>query len=384
MTRTEIILPPRLFLAPEGLFAIQGDLYALESASGAVQHHYPVEGLPEVASAKGVLYLNVTNRFRSTVQAVRVTDGALLWEYLADDTLAGAPAIGDGALYVGTRYGSVLALRLDDGTLLWRYSVGDDPEIPSFQRPMLAKALATASGIIYVALAANPPLQPFLFALQASTGQLLWQVPLPESTTHELTIFDEGIYLSTYRHCCVMRTSDGATLWNQRLQEHGHLFSRPIVTDEAVYVSSLQFTSSFARDKGTWTQQKQITLHALRRGDGSPLWNVQLPAAEEQETGSVTEPAVDQTSLFVGTDDGALSALHRSTGLPRWHYQASGTRLSEPVVWQQIVSVGVNDGSVLALRIDDGTLFWRTPLDGKKITAISSITLIRKNTNEVQ
>ena len=328
MTGTETILPPRILLTPERLFAIQGDIYALESASGAVQHHYPVEGLPELASAHGVLYLNVTNRFRSTVQAVRATDGALLWEYPVDDLLAGAPAIGDGVLYVGTRYGSVLALRLDDGSLLWRYTVEDGAEIPSFQRPILFKALAVAGEIVYLSPAVNPPLQPVLSALQARNGQLLWRVPLPESTTHELTIFDETIYLSTHRQCCAIRGSSGETLWSQTLQEHGHLFSRPIVTDEAVYVSSLHFTSSLAQDKGAWTTHKQIHLHALHRGDGTSLWNVQLADVEERETGSVTEPAAAQTSLFVGTDDGALSAMHRSTGLPRWRYQTTGTRLS--------------------------------------------------------
>lgn len=376
MTRTETVLPPRVLLTPEGIFAIQGDIYALEPTSGAVQYHYPVEGLPELASAHGVLYLNVTRGHKSTAQAVRAIDGALLWEYPVDDGLAGLPAIGNDMFYAGTRHGDVLALRLDDGSLRWRYSVGHDPGTPSFQRPILFKALAVAGEIVYLAPAANPPLQPSLFALQTTTGQLLWQVPLPESTTHELTIFDETVYLSTHYRCCAIHASSGATLWSQTLQEHGNLLSRPIVTDEAVYVSSLQFTSSFAYDTSTWTHHKQVHLHSRRRADGTSLWNTQLAVAEEEQPISVTEPAAAQTSLFVGTDDGVLAVLDRSTGLPRWRYQTTGTRLSTPVFWQQNVLVGVNDGSVLALRVDDGTLLWRTPLNGKKITVVASLTLI--------
>lgn len=102
MTQTETILLPRILLMPEGIFAIQGDIYTVDYVGRVVQQHYPVTGLPKFASAHGVSYLNVTNKFRSTVQAVRATDGALLREYLVDDPLAGAPAIGDGVLIVAS------------------------------------------------------------------------------------------------------------------------------------------------------------------------------------------------------------------------------------------------------------------------------------------
>ncbi|MHB8600403.1 MAG: outer membrane protein assembly factor BamB family protein [Ktedonobacteraceae bacterium] len=137
MTRTETILPPRLILAPDVIYAIQGDVYALEPSSRLVQHHYPIEGLSKLAIMNGVLYMNVTNGFSNTVQAVQASDGALLWRYPVDDPLAGKPSVGNGVLYVGTRNGSVLALRVDDGSLLWRYKFDYGPEVPLFKTPIL-------------------------------------------------------------------------------------------------------------------------------------------------------------------------------------------------------------------------------------------------------
>jgi outer membrane protein assembly factor BamB len=148
--------------------------------------------------------------------------------------------------------------------------------------------------------------------------------------------------------------------------ERGSIFSRPIVTDEEVYVSSLQMPH--LSQKGHLFMKKQAQLHALHRDDGTSLWNTQLVMADSADSGFVTGLALAQMSIFVGTDAGALLALYQSSGLPHWHYQTAGTRFSGPVTSPDTIYLGVNDGSILALRIDDGTLLWRTALDGKRMT----------------
>ncbi len=366
MAKTETILPPHVILASDVLYAIQGDIYAIEPSSGAVLHHYPIEGLSKLTVMRGVLYMNVTNRFRNTVQAVRASDGTLLWRYEVDDSLVGKPTVGNDVLYVGTRNSNVLALRIDDGSLFWRYKIDDDPTVPSFRHPILVSSPVVAEEIIYIAPAANAPLEPYLYALQAKSGKLLWQVPLPESATQELVVLGNTVYISTSGMCSAWRANNGFHLWSRMIVEHGFIFSRPIVTDEEVYVSSLQVRH--LSQKGHIFMNKQAQLHALHRDDGTSLWNTQLAMANTTDSGSVTEPAIAQMSIFVGTDEGALSALYRSNGLLHWHYQTTGTRLSEPVTSPDNIYFGVNDGSILALHLDDGTLLWRTTLDGKRMT----------------
>src|SRR5689334_17052099 len=113
MVRAETILPPQVILSPGVIYAIQGDIYALEPSNGAVRHHYPIDGLAVPAVTHEIIYLNVTNQFSNTVQAIGASNGISLWHYPVDDRLAGAPAIGDGALYVCTYDGSVLALGIN-------------------------------------------------------------------------------------------------------------------------------------------------------------------------------------------------------------------------------------------------------------------------------
>ncbi len=60
MARAETILPPHVILTPESIYAIQGDIYALEPLSGAIQHHYPIEGSPRLALTHEVFYMEAS------------------------------------------------------------------------------------------------------------------------------------------------------------------------------------------------------------------------------------------------------------------------------------------------------------------------------------
>lgn len=365
MARAETILPPHVILTPESVYAIQGDIYALEPLGGAIQRHYPTDGSPKMALTHEMFYMNVTSSSAHTVQAMQIADGALLWRYVVDSPLAGTPAVGDGVLHVGIRDGSTLALRIADGSLLWHYKIPYLP-MPPLSDPILVHSPVVANEIVYLSLNASPPMQSSLSALQVRTGQLLWQVPLPEPMTHEMIITDGTIYFSTPSMCCAYRACDGLQLWSRILKESGHLYSRLTVADKYVYVRSLQITPEYAYEEHAFMKYTQVHIRALRKDDGMLLWKTQVAATDTLDGSSVTGLVATQASIFVQSDQGALSALHRSDGTVRWRYQTSGTRLSVPVVSHDVLHVGVNDGSVLALHADDGILLWRTPLNGKK------------------
>lgn len=94
-----------------------GNLYAIDAATGSVAYafHVPedeIVGDPIVAD--GVIYFGEGNhnnrRGPRHLYAFDITSREILWSYQTDDIISVAPAIGGGAVYVGTVSGRLTAL----------------------------------------------------------------------------------------------------------------------------------------------------------------------------------------------------------------------------------------------------------------------------------
>jgi outer membrane protein assembly factor BamB len=99
-------------------------------------------------------------------------------------------------------------------------------------------------------------------------------------------------------------------------------------------------------------------LVAVRLDDGMEEWRTELPSPSRS---GVT--AADD-AVYVGTNDGALTALEASTGAIRWREQVGGTVVAPAAVEGDLVVVtaaGDADAQlvVAALRADDGSTAWR-------------------------
>jgi outer membrane protein assembly factor BamB len=92
-----------------------GDLYALNAATGSVRWTYPIgTGLVSPPSvANGVVYIGANSQ--ETVYALNAASGKKLWSYNLSsagpgETVKSSPAIADGVLYVNA--GNVYAFDL--------------------------------------------------------------------------------------------------------------------------------------------------------------------------------------------------------------------------------------------------------------------------------
>lgn len=108
-------------------------------------------------------------------------------------------------------------------------------------------------------------------------------------------------------------------------------------------------------------------MSVLHVSDGSILWQQYIGA--DTEARSLTFPAITGSRVYVGSDDGYLSALAEDHGTLLWRYKTNGTLLSSPAVADSGVYVGSNDGNVYALKADDGSLIWQTFIDGSLTVA---------------
>lgn len=70
-------------------------------------------------------------------------------------------------------------------------------------------------------------------------------------------------------------------------------------------------------------------------------------------------PVMDDTRVYVGSDDGALTALDIETGEPMWTFQTGPALRGAPAVTDGLViSGGGTDGGIFALDAETGDLVW--------------------------
>jgi outer membrane protein assembly factor BamB len=347
-------LPPYLTVSTNTVFATSGDVYALKSRDGTVFQRNHISGLVSTAVENEILYLNVNNGLEHKTGALRVSDGTFLWDQRAEGHLVGTPVIVSGVVYVCIVDGKIDALHAHDGSLLWHYIVDIGPDIPSFLGPILLTSATVAGDCVYLAPAVNPPLIPYVYALHAKEGKLLWKAPIVDSTSFPLKIVDDVIYISTHSGCLALHAAGGSPIWHYKVQ--GTPCSSPIIVDGTVYL--------------TLSKDQKAFLYALRSSDGSLLWQQQLGA--DSGAHSLTEPAVTINAIYVGTDDGSFMSLAARDGKVLWTRQTGGRLLSSPVIGGEGVYVGANDGCVYAFRASNGIPLWQTCL-GVPLTGYSSI-----------
>ncbi|QBD79677.1 hypothetical protein EPA93_28345 [Ktedonosporobacter rubrisoli] len=366
MITIKTVLPPTIYLAQGRIYAQQGSVYALDALNGVTLQTYPTLGYRALSIANDILYLNVNRHPDAFTQALHLHDGSLLWTYKTEKSLVGAPVIGNGAevVYTNTARGQIYALQANDGSLLWQFRIDLGPDVLPALGPFIHTAPLVAGEILYLAPSVNNPLRPFLYALRAKDGKLLWKVPLPASSHFPLTIVEGVIYIAAHNSWLAFDAHNGSVIWQERT--NALTCADTVSMNGILYTSSTEILHEFT-PSGRWGHQRHAFLCARRASDGTLLWRQEIGVGENSEP---TSPAVAQNIICVGMNDGSLYTFLASSGAPLWSYQTGGNFLSTPIIGENnIVYVGANDGNVYALQMLDGTLLWKTFVS----TALSSV-----------
>src|SRR6266702_2911039 len=153
----------------------------------------------------------------SSVYAVRISDGAVLWHYTMSkengNNWANWLSIENGTVYAGTYVDQdksyIYALRSSDGSVLWRQGM---------HRGMSANAFV-ASGVIYIASFINDGSlnqgSGAVYALRASDGSQLWSHPMYWVVYNPPMLVGATIYISTAGgDVYAFQASRGSMLWH--------------------------------------------------------------------------------------------------------------------------------------------------------------------------
>src|SRR5215469_8893400 len=80
----------------------------------------------------------------------------------------------------------------------------------------------------------------------------------------------------------------------------------------------------------------------------------------------VSSPVVSGDTVYVGSSDGNLYAVNRSSGAIKWAFKTLGAVTSSPAIANGIVYVASTDGNFYAVNADNGTLHWKFKTAGER------------------
>ncbi|WP_087019216.1 PQQ-binding-like beta-propeller repeat protein [Thaumasiovibrio subtropicus] len=210
-------------------------------------------------------------------------------------------------------------------------------------------------------------------ALKAMLYPQVWAIVLLCCSTTLSAAMDTDRYLSSYQI--------GSELW-----------ASPIVKDNIAYIGAdngIFYAVDLEGQGARWTfetggkirsdaaiSQHLIYfssddgyLYALNRWSGVLRWKFNLADGDVERIlpanyapwafdFTKSSPVVDGQFIYVGSADGHLYAIHKTTGSLRWRFKTEGMIRSTAAVNQQHVYITSWDGSIYALEKATGQLAW--------------------------
>jgi outer membrane protein assembly factor BamB len=215
-----------------------GNVYALDAKTGTKLWSFPTGGFVYSCSpavANGVVYVGSQD---GNLYAIDATTGALLWKDTGIGPFAEGPAVANGVVYYGS-YGSpdsnVYALDAKTGTKLWSF-----PTVCC----VWASSPAVANGVVYVGSSAS-----LLFALNATTGALLWAFEAGEEVDDSPAVANGVVYLGSQNgNFYALNANTGAMLWSYAagIFAGPALAASPVVVDGVLYAGSDYYGNLYA------------------------------------------------------------------------------------------------------------------------------------------
>ncbi|MDQ2752556.1 MAG: PQQ-binding-like beta-propeller repeat protein [Bacteroidota bacterium] len=249
-----------------------------------------------------------------------------------------SPTVVNSIVYIGGNDSAVYAFNSDGTKMIWRTSVGSG----------IASPPSIFNGVLYIRTQVTMSSED-LYALNASSGKLLWHQILPTGFTingsSQTLVNGVLYYVTSYaidnseEEVFAFNLSTRKITWKYDIPNMV-INGNPTVSNRVVYF-------------GVTTPSNTGYIYALSATNGSEVW---APYATASASG---QPAVAGGIVFDGAD--GVYALNANKGSLVWHQQAGANPVSSPTVIDGVVFV--TSDSFYALNTADGSIRWQTPLE---------------------
>ncbi len=305
----------------------------------------------------------------------------LLWN--SSNDLAYSSSIAKNIVYLSTQNGTVYALNAENADVLWSfyaYSGVSSRDIQTFSP--WAPSISVSADVVYVGSINT------IFALNASTGNMIWESPIG-SFVHATPVIVAGVVFigSLDNSVYAFNASNGIEFWHCILgSSFWQLYSTPVVSNGVVYVGSGDYNvyainattgvQLWHYNTGIWVDSSAKVANgivyvknedsyyfALNATNGSKL---DVDSSIIADILSGTSTVVEQNEVFISAQlySSSLYSFNASDYAKLWSSDI-GVVESSPLVINGVVCIvgaAVNGDVLYALNITDGERLWTYPL----------------------
>jgi len=276
--------------------------------------------------------------------ALNRTDGTVMWRTPLGSNATTAPAVGDGAVLVGTEAGAVVGLDLEDGTLRFARDVNGTP----------STAPVVVSTTVYVGTTTATG-GGWLYALDTLDGGTVWSRAMDKPIRARVAMLGDRLFtVSDIGAVLALNASTGALVWQFPVgtAPDGSLTAAPLVSGGRLFVpSSSGYVYCLDADPSDGIDEGQVdvigsTYDLVWTSHDDPVGSFNLSGA-----------IVDGLLVLVKGDFQVI-AVDLSTGAIAWR---GGMASTAPFTTEVIAingSVVVGGSALDILRASDGGRIW--------------------------
>jgi outer membrane protein assembly factor BamB len=255
------------------------------------------------------------------VYALDAASGAVKWKYQTGDVVHASPAIANGAVFIGSWDSYMYALDAATGALRWRFKTGEDPDIHNQQG--IQSSAAVANGTVYFGCRDS-----HLYAVDETTGKQRWVLNTSPSWVISSPAVRDGVVYTATSDSAKFFAADAKTGTQIFALEFHHwpMFSSPALVGNIAYIGSHQgklLAIDVKKQAVSWefqTDASKKLVPGYSNPDGSiNYYAIQagnfydetvVSVAKTMDVGAVlSSPVVDGNTVIFGSADGNVYAL---------------------------------------------------------------------------
>ncbi|WOI54155.1 PQQ-binding-like beta-propeller repeat protein [Parvularcula sp. LCG005] len=273
--------------------------------------------------------------------------------------LTAPPIVAERRVYTIDAEAKVRAFDTDTGERVWEAALTPDVSEPNKKFWQLGRinpaeigyggGVAYQGGTVFVVSGFG-----FAAALNAETGEKIWEKQLPAPVRNPPTAVDGRVYvITTANQVLALDEATGRELWTYESFEESARF---LSTGSAAVEGDLVVTPFSSGE-----------IAALDASTGRFLWTATIARSSRMNAlSSINDiagsPVIDRGAVFAVSHSGQMAAIDGRTGRVAWEKGVSG--LNMPWVAGDYLFLISTDGDLVALSRNDGAVVWRTGLKG--------------------
>jgi eukaryotic-like serine/threonine-protein kinase len=274
----------------------------------------------------------------STLYALDINTGQEKWRFRTRGEIRSNICIGDGTLYLNGGDGNLYALNINTGKQIWTFKTKGEKKYDFADYFHSTPVLN--NGIIYFGSGDGN-----LYAVNARSGSLVWRFKTGNIIHTTPSIDNNKIFFGSFDgYVYALNLSNGKLVWKfktvgQRYFPLGEVQGSPAVFNKMVFVGARDFNvyaidqekgychwnKSFTRGWGLCNNIQDSVLYigsadervliAAVPATGKELWKINM------EFLVFGNNAYSNNMLYVGTTNGKLHGISKSTGAKIWSFE---------------------------------------------------------------